>query len=90
MERPYDVIICDVGLPGLDGLGLIRAVRAAVGEGVGRSRPLAVALTGYGQPEDRARGLEAGFDHYLVKPVGLETLLELIAAGAPALPARVS
>jgi CheY-like chemotaxis protein len=80
MERPYDVIVCDIGLPGLDGLGLIRAVRAAVGS----SRPLAVALTGYGQAEDQARGLEAGFDHYLVKPVGLEALLPLIAAGVGA------
>ncbi|WP_230020780.1 hybrid sensor histidine kinase/response regulator [Massilia sp. Bi118] len=78
LERPYDVIVCDIGLPGLDGLGLMRAVRAAVG---GR-RPLAIALTGYGQPEDQARGMEAGFDHYLVKPVGLETLLSLIGAEA--------
>jgi CheY-like chemotaxis protein len=35
LERPYDVIVCDVGLPGLDGMGLIRAVRAAVGDGRG-------------------------------------------------------
>jgi DNA-binding response OmpR family regulator len=51
-------------------------VRAAVGS----SRPLAIALTGYGQQEDQARGLEAGFDHYLVKPVGLEALLPLIGS----------
>jgi DNA-binding response OmpR family regulator len=81
LERPYDVIVCDIGLPGLDGLGLIRAVRAAVGaDGEGR-RPLAIAMTGYGQAEDQARGLEAGFDHYLVKPVALEALLLLIGAG---------
>jgi CheY-like chemotaxis protein len=86
MERPYDVIVCDIGLPGLDGLGLIRAVRAATGgsAGVADSRPLAIALTGYGQQEDQARGLEAGFDHYLVKPVGLDALLPIIAAGAGA------
>jgi signal transduction histidine kinase/ActR/RegA family two-component response regulator len=83
LERPYDVILCDIGLPGLDGLGLIRAVRAAVNTGAGAARPLAIALTGYGQPEDQARGLEAGFDHYLVKPVGLEALLPLIGAAAP-------
>jgi signal transduction histidine kinase/ActR/RegA family two-component response regulator len=82
MERPYDVILCDIGLPGLDGLGLIRAVRAAVGAGAGGTRLLAIALTGYGQPEDEARGLEAGFDHYLVKPVGLEALLPLIGSQA--------
>jgi signal transduction histidine kinase/ActR/RegA family two-component response regulator len=80
LERPYDVIVCDIGLPGLDGLGLMRAVRAAVGAGGGTSRPLAIAMTGYGQPEDLARGHEAGFDHYLVKPVGLDALLPLIDA----------
>ncbi|MGJ7917876.1 ATP-binding protein [Massilia sp. LXY-6] len=82
LERPYDVIVCDIGLPGLDGLGLIRAVRAAVGTETGGARPLAIAMTGYGQPEDQARGLEAGFDHYLVKPVGLAALLPLIGTGA--------
>jgi signal transduction histidine kinase/ActR/RegA family two-component response regulator len=82
LERPYDAIVCDIGLPGLDGMGLIRAVRAAVGPGTGASQPLAIAMTGYGQPEDQARGLEAGFDHYMVKPVGLGTLLSLIGAAA--------
>ncbi|HEY1227323.1 MAG TPA: ATP-binding protein, partial [Ramlibacter sp.] len=82
LERPYDVIVCDIGLPGLDGLGLIRAVRGAVGSGTDGSRPLAIAMTGYGQPEDHARGLDAGFDHYLVKPVALDALLSLIGAGA--------
>jgi len=80
LERPYDVIVCDVGLPGLDGLGLIRAVRATMGKGEQGTRPLAIALTGYGQPEDEARGRAAGFDHYLVKPVGLDALLPLIDA----------
>jgi CheY-like chemotaxis protein len=83
LERPYDVILCDIGLPGLDGLGLIRAVRAAVNTDAGGARPVAIALTGYGQPEDQARGMEAGFDHYLVKPVSLEALLPLIGALAP-------
>ena len=83
LERPYDVIECDIGLPGLDGLGLIRAVRAAVGGQAGDSSgPLAIAMTGYGQPEDEARGREAGFDHYLVKPVSLDTLLPLIGSEA--------
>jgi signal transduction histidine kinase/ActR/RegA family two-component response regulator len=83
LERPYDVIVCDIGLPGLDGMGLISAVRAAVGNGTGGAQPLAIAMTGYGQPEDQARGLEAGFDHYLVKPVGLDALLPLIGAASP-------
>jgi signal transduction histidine kinase/ActR/RegA family two-component response regulator len=88
LERPYDVIVCDIGLPGLDGLGLIRTVRAAMGAGGGNggTRPLAIAMTGYGQAEDQARGLEAGFDHYLVKPAGLEALLPLVGAKAGADP----
>jgi signal transduction histidine kinase/ActR/RegA family two-component response regulator len=76
LERPYDVIVCDIGLPGLDGMGLIRALRAASGG----MRPLAIALSGYGQPGDMARGMDAGFDHYLVKPTDLSELLRLIAA----------
>jgi signal transduction histidine kinase len=74
-ERAWDVIICDVGLPGMDGLDLIRAVR---GDGAGK-RPFAVALSGYGQDEDRQRGLAAGFDRYLVKPVAAASLREVIA-----------
>jgi CheY-like chemotaxis protein/two-component sensor histidine kinase len=82
LERPCEVIVCDIGLPGLDGLGLMRILRTANDND--SARPLAIAVSGYGQPEDRARGLEAGFDHYLVKPVALEGLLALIAAGATA------
>jgi signal transduction histidine kinase/ActR/RegA family two-component response regulator len=82
LERPYDVIVCDIGLPGLDGLGLIRALRGAVEANSG-VQPLAIAMTGYGQPEDHARGLEAGFDHYLVKPVGLDALLPLVGSAVP-------
>jgi signal transduction histidine kinase/CheY-like chemotaxis protein len=74
LAEPWDVIICDIGLPGLDGLDLVRAVRAAPGG----ARPCAIALSGYGQDEDRTRGLEAGFDHYLVKPVAAAGLRELI------------
>jgi DNA-binding response OmpR family regulator len=40
-----------------------------------------IAATGYGQEADRHRGLDAGFDHYLVKPIALDTLLEALAAG---------
>jgi signal transduction histidine kinase/CheY-like chemotaxis protein len=75
----WDVIVCDIGLPELDGLALMRALRAQQ-EG---ARPYAIALTGYGQPDDAARGLAAGFDRYLVKPVGASALLGVVA-DAPA------
>ena len=75
LERPYDLIVCDIGLPGLDGLELIKAVRSTVNY----PQPLAIALTSYGNGEDRERGLAAGFDEYLVKPVPLEALMVQVA-----------
>ena len=67
--RP-DVAIVDVGLPGLDGYEVARRLRLAPGG----DRFMLIALTGYGQPEDRARAAQAGFDAFLVKPVDLEQL----------------
>ena len=72
--RP-DVAILDVGLPGLDGFEVARRVRAHP-----RHKHLClIALTGYGQPSDRAIGKEAGFDAHLVKPVRVDQLLALLA-----------
>lgn len=65
--RP-DVAFVDVGLPGFDGYEIARRVRTE-----GRTTRL-VAVSGYGQPEDRARALAAGFDEHLKKPVALEAL----------------
>jgi signal transduction histidine kinase len=74
----FDVVICDVGLPGMDGLEVMARLRAAQGA----AQPVAIGLSGYGQAEDRARAVGAGFDHYLVKPVDPEALLALVAARA--------
>ena len=62
--RPQ-VALLDIGLPELDGNELARRIRAALG----RDGMRLIAMTGYGQPEDRRRSLDAGFDDYLVKPV---------------------
>jgi CheY-like chemotaxis protein/nitrogen-specific signal transduction histidine kinase len=75
-QREYQVVICDIGLPGLDGFDLIARLRAAPAG----DKPFAIALSGYCQAEDRARALGAGFDHYFVKPVGPDDLLALIAS----------
>ena len=72
--RP-DVVLLDIGLPGLDGLEVCRRLRARTGEG----QPLIVAMTGYGQEEDRRRSEEAGFDAHMVKPLDLEALQELLS-----------
>jgi signal transduction histidine kinase/ActR/RegA family two-component response regulator len=73
LEQPPDVGLLDIGLPGRSGLDLARDVRARLGETV-----RLVAVTGYGQPEDRARAEEAGFDAHLVKPVDLDELRAVI------------
>ncbi|GAB3454459.1 hypothetical protein GCM10027321_05790 [Massilia terrae] len=72
----YDVLICDLGLPVIDGLQLVARLRDAV---AGR-RPYAVALSGYCQDDDRSRAVGAGFDDYCVKPVDPASLLALLAS----------
>jgi PAS domain S-box-containing protein len=72
--RP-DVILCDIGLPDMDGFEVARALRD---EGALRSVRL-VALSGYAQPEDRQRALEAGFDAHVAKPPDPEALLRALA-----------
>jgi two-component system, sensor histidine kinase len=73
--RP-DVAFVDLGLPRLDGYGIARAIRATR-EG---DKLFLVALTGYGQPEDRRRVVDVGFNAHLVKPVQHEQLLQALAA----------
>jgi signal transduction histidine kinase len=74
LNEAYDVIVCDIGLPGLDGYAVIEQIR----QREKHRQPFAIALSGYGQPEDRKRALEAGFDEHIVKPVKGEYLLYLI------------
>jgi two-component system CheB/CheR fusion protein len=69
-----DLVLCDVGLPGMSGLDFARAVRADASL---RHVPL-VALTGYGQPEDRKLTAAAGFDAHLTKPIDLHALSEVL------------
>lgn len=80
-----DLLLLDLGLPDIDGNELARRLRT---HPTTRTAVL-VALTGYGQPEDRQRTAAAGFDHHLVKPVDIQRLYQLIAsvpanAAAPA------
>jgi signal transduction histidine kinase/ActR/RegA family two-component response regulator len=81
--RP-DVVLLDLGLPRMSGYDVCRRLR----EGHFANGPLIVALTGYGQDEDRRRTREAGFDCHLVKPVDPDELWELLTEGhgSPNLP----
>lgn len=71
--RPHAVFL-DIGLPGMDGYEIAERLRALPES----ARTVLVAITGYGQDEDRRRSREAGIDHHLVKPVAPETLHELL------------
>ncbi|OBS10116.1 response regulator transcription factor [Acidihalobacter prosperus] len=73
-EYPIDLALIDLGLPELDGLSLIRGLRAA-----GREVPVLV-LTARGRWQDKVEGLEAGADDYLVKPFHPEELLARVRA----------
>jgi PAS domain S-box-containing protein len=68
------IVLLDIGLPKLYGYDAARRIREARGKDV-----LLVAITGWGQEEDRRRAYEAGFDHHLTKPVSFEALLRIIA-----------
>ncbi len=70
-----EVCILDIGLPGMDGNELARRLRAQPET----SKATLIALTGYGQEQDRQNAMAAGFDHHLVKPVAAPELLALVA-----------
>jgi CheY-like chemotaxis protein/anti-sigma regulatory factor (Ser/Thr protein kinase) len=70
--RP-DIVLIDIGLPGLDGYEVARRIRARRG-----TDPILVAITGYGQIDDQRRSIEAGFDAHLTKPVAADQLTDLL------------
>jgi CheY-like chemotaxis protein len=70
-----DVVLLDIGLLRLDGYQACRRIRE---QPWGRAMVL-IAVTGWGQEEDRQRSHEAGFDHHLVKPVDPHALMKLLA-----------
>lgn len=83
--RP-DLVICDLGLPELDGLDVCRRVRLLGGE----KQPTMVALTGWGREDDLRASKDAGFDFHLVKPVAPEALDGLLRKVGEAHAARRS
>jgi signal transduction histidine kinase len=74
-ERLPEVVILDIGMPGLDGYAVAKRIAS---EWKSSERPFLAAMTGWGQPEDKQRAIEAGFDFHFTKPAKLgELLLEL-------------
>jgi len=67
-----DIVLLDIGLPGLDGYQVAQQLRAA------KNCPRLIAITGYGQPEDRERARNAGIEQFLVKPVDAAELARLL------------
>jgi CheY-like chemotaxis protein len=78
-ERSFDAFVLDIGLPGMDGHELARQIRAlprAAGA-------LFIALTGYGQQQDRDASKAAGFHYHFVKPADVDALAQALAKGTP-------
>jgi CheY-like chemotaxis protein len=74
-EQPPQVFLLDIGLPGIDGNELARRLRAQAET----ANAVLIAITGYGQENDRQASLAAGFDHHLVKPVDTAALSAILA-----------
>jgi CheY-like chemotaxis protein len=73
-EYDPDTVLLDIGLPGMDGYAIARQLRSR-----GFSKTLIIAISGYGQEQDRTESKAAGFDHHLLKPVDFPVLTSLLA-----------
>jgi CheY-like chemotaxis protein len=74
-EWTPDFVLCDIGLPGLDGYGVAAALR----QHPSTAKAHLVAITAYGSEEARRRSEAVGFEHHFVKPVDPAVLLDLLA-----------
>jgi CheY-like chemotaxis protein len=82
VQNKPDVVFLDIAMPGMDGYEVARLLRGAAG----LEETVLVALTGYGQEEDRRRASEAGFNHHLTKPTSIEALCEVLSLRHDSLP----
>jgi CheY-like chemotaxis protein len=74
-EQEFDLVLSDIAMPDMSGYELAGKLRAMPGH----ERLVLVALTGYGSDNDSRRALDAGFDHHLVKPVGVDNLMQALS-----------
>ena len=78
-EFQPDVVLCDIGLPKLNGYEACRQMKAQAWD----KKMILIAVTGWGQDDDRRKSEKAGFDHHLVKPVDPQALITLLAELLP-------
>jgi two-component system chemotaxis response regulator CheY len=72
-QRPFDLLVTDINMPNLDGLGLVRLVRTRLGSFM----PIIIVTT-RGGDKDRDRGMELGASAYITKPINASALLKLV------------
>ena len=77
-EFKPEIVLLDLGLPGMNGYEVARAMRKMPELG----RPILIAVTGWGAPEDRLKSKQAGFDEHLTKPVDI-SMIELLLTTLP-------
>jgi len=82
-ETP-DAVLIDIGLPVVDGYRLLQSIQHVL-----IPKPVTIAITGHGQPSDRQRALQSGFDHFLIKPVDPQELYRILSDYADSLETRV-
>jgi CheY-like chemotaxis protein len=78
LEYIPDVVLLDIGLPGLNGYEVAKQIRNQPS----LKNVVLVALTGYGQESDREASMEAGFNHHLIKPAKLDQVRKILASVA--------
>jgi CheY-like chemotaxis protein len=81
-DAPPDVLVSDIGMPGIDGYDFLRALRA-LPEARGGTVP-AIAVTAFARPEDRERAMDAGYQRHLGKPIDEHALVAAILSLLPA------
>jgi DNA-binding response OmpR family regulator len=78
LQAKPDLALVDLGLPGIDGFEVAKGIRAELGENV-----VLVAVSGFGQPDDKRRALEAGFDEHITKPADVKDIESILKRFPP-------
>ena len=86
LDGSFDIVLCDIGLPGMDGFQVVSGLRAALEA----PQPCFIAASGYSATGQMDRASQTGFDHYLVKPVSMESLNRIIGQRVAQLRAAVN